>query len=536
MKKVYLLPVTAFCALTSSAFASEFRFTSNLALSYVNSKVDSEEVSQRASDLLSFEPSIGATFQSKKLTASAKGNFFVQERRFAGVTFDLESQDEDEFFSNYDVNSNLDVIDNVLSINANARRRFIPIDTSNILISDEYFGREDLTRTDSHAVGFEFTIPNPTYIDLQISGLETKVDSDTSRNRPEGLDTSNTQLNGTFSSGRKFQAVRWTIDSSLTDTEGNINDDARSEIHEASIYFGLFGNLSIVTDYRDEENILRSSTGEELINLSYESWGVGLSWAGTAGRSFDLLYNESSEQEGEKDNFVSARINWPFSSRTSLSAEYGRRFYGDSVSFLLTHNARHLRTRINYTESVSSFSRLIAAEQDLGTFVCPIGATDIAACFQPDSLDYELQVGESFNDITQIVPEVSERTTLRKGLTGSIGYSKRRFRANLNVSRVESTFLESNIEQKFNSASLTLALTLGAKSSISWANRVSQVERDQQLGKDDIISSTFSYKYAFSRKLSTDLSFRYIDRESADNSARDLVDRRLTFKVAYKFD
>ena len=166
-----------------------------------------------------------------------------------------------------------------------------------------------------------------------------------------------------------------------------------------------------------ETNEYRGSETLGSRELSFDSAGVGLSYYLSRGRFIDITYNESTRDSEDKEEFLGVNLVWQFSARTSVTANYGRRFYGKSGNFAFTHNRKRLRTTIGYNESVSSYTRLIAEEQSLGTFVCPSNAVDFSGCFQPDTLDYQLAPGESLRELNALVPEISEEITLRRRLS-----------------------------------------------------------------------------------------------------------------------
>jgi uncharacterized protein (PEP-CTERM system associated) len=288
---------------------------------------------------------------------------------------------------------------------------------------------------------------------------------------------------------------------------------------------------------KDEKNERSGSASNVSVgNLDYGSYGIGLAWRESAARTIGLSYNQASRSDDDKESFLGVDLDWRFTQRTSVSASYGRRFFGNSGAFQLTHNTKNLRTRLRYEEDLTTFSRLVLNSQDAGVFVCPAGETSLSGCFQPTSPNYELQGGEQFLNLTIDVPDISEEVILRKTFSANIGFERRKISTALNISRTKSDYLDNGLEQINDNISLNSVYKAGPRTTFN--SGINYYLTDGKQGdtkdKDKTITVTVGITRQLGRKLHTNASFRYLDRNSS-NTIRELTDKRLTLSLNYKF-
>jgi len=125
------------------------------------------------------------------------------------------------------------------------------------------------------------------------------------------------------------------------------------------------------------------------------SWGPGIRWLVSDHLMIDISYNYVAD-EAVSEDYVATSIQWEPSARTSLSAGYSQRFFGDSYNLDIQHKTKRLANSITYDESLEVFDRNNYEQIDIGIFWCPadIDLTNIAQCFaqseQPSEGDFQL--------------------------------------------------------------------------------------------------------------------------------------------------
>ena len=166
--------------------------------------------------------------------------------------------------------------------------------------------------------------------------------------------------------------------------------------------------------------------------------------------------------------------------------------------------------------------------------MCQFGSTELIDCFQPDSLDYQLQAGEEFRATTEIISDISEEVILRKSGTASIGYEKRKITMSIDASYRQTEYLESDRLSINRSLRLNVNYTLSRKSNISLASSIATNQFNELEVADTTKSTSINLRRSLSRYLTLNIAARLLDRKS-DNLERNGSDKRLTFGLNYTF-
>ena len=237
---------------------------------------------------------------------------------------------------------------------------------------------------------------------------------------------------------------------------------------------------------------------------------------------------------------------WNFTSRTSVTGNYSRRFFGDSASFAFRHNLRNWRSSISYNESVTTNSQLFFSEEE-SVFACGIGAVDISDCSIPDSLDPEA-LGPNEVFVPFITPgfELNDRVILRKVWSAQTSVDLRR--TTLTASLVKSTNEELEIirENDISSARIRAAFNISGRSTISAYAAYSDIDRitDREITNSIVKETGIELERKLSRRFFATIGYRYLDR-SGDNLGNTpgvqgitgpLTDNRISASIRYEFD
>ncbi|MEP4889827.1 MAG: hypothetical protein ABJV04_07365 [Aliiglaciecola sp.] len=522
----------------SSLANAELKFNSDVTSSYVRHSSDSEAFSRRDSDIFTFEPSLGATYEANKIQGAATVRYLQVSNNASSDSTDL-NLDQNYNFTSFNYNGRLTAIDNVLSFTARGSQSYRNTIAGNALVNDELYGSQELSKTQTNSAGFNFSLSQGDWVRMAVEGSYSKVKSDRQVFLDSDLDTSNTSVTSQIYSGDEVKRVNWNISGTYNETLGSGFNDSRSELYSGDFRIGLINEFSLVFTGQNERNELSSESGGSDVSsdFNYTSYGVGLSWYQSAQRFIDVTYNRSTENEDESENFLGLKFDWRFTSRTSIAGEYGRRFYGESGNLNLTHKIRKFQTQVTYEENITNYTRLVAGDTVTGSFVCPIGADQILQCFQPATIDYVLQPGEEFSNFNFIIPDITESDIIRKSLSTNIGYSFRKVQSSLTYRNTNTEYIDGSREQKTQTISLDSSLQINRKTSLSGSIIITSYDNtvdDDRLSadNDDVFTATLNYTRKLNRDLNATIGYQHTTRRSPVEN-RDYDSDRITFEVVY---
>jgi len=195
--------------------------------------------------------------------------------------------------------------------------------------------------------------------------------------------------------GNNARTAFWQLTSNYSTRSQVFSGETRTgEQYRVDAQLGLITSLNFNPFIRfyDED-----FTGD-FINQNQQttsSWGPGIRWKVSEHLIMDLSYNYVAD-ETVSENYVDTSIQWEPSARTSLSAGFSQRFFGDSYNFDLQHRTKRLTNSITYDENLQVFDRNNYEQIDVGIFWCPadIAIASISQCFvqseQPSNAEYQL--------------------------------------------------------------------------------------------------------------------------------------------------
>jgi uncharacterized protein (PEP-CTERM system associated) len=529
--------------------AGELNIAPSISTSLVHSQNNTETFDESDASILSIEPILITNYKSKRFI----GNLSVNHNQIQSDTADVI---QSRSFTNYQYSSDISLIEEVLSFGLTGGQSYRSILSSQYFVNDPFLGADGLSKIQNNGANLNLSIPARKYFGLNVNAGLSKVKSDrstdvdidaaneVSSSSGNELSNENKTLQISFFQGREFSQLNWNFTSNYQNTNRTNSNDLTTRTMRGDVGLGFFSNFRIVLTGQSEESDFATDTALLDQNPSYDSFGAGFSWVSSLNRSFQVTYNQSnrSRSEKEKENFVAFDLNWRFTNRTSVQASIGKRFYGDSGSFSLNYNTKHLRTRIGYNEEVTTFSRLISNTVDQGVFVCPTDVFSIDDCFQTPTLSYDLEPGEQFANLLQQVPEISEEAILRKSLNASFGLSGRRITSALSFRVSNTEYLESNRKQNSDVITISNSFKAGKKTNFNLSISHASIDEESTGTETKTISSSFGVSRKLGRNMSTNLDFRYLDRNSTNENPdainranSNLTDHRLTLKFVYDF-
>jgi uncharacterized protein (PEP-CTERM system associated) len=479
------------------------------------------------------KPSLLGSYKSRLLSASLTANH--SRVRQSVDSEDVNGNDNtNQNYTNLNYTSAITLIENSLLLTLNGAQNYRVVNQQQAGFSDEILGSGNLTKSRNNSARLDFSIPNPLYFGLTLQSTYSKTQTGQSQEGQTGVDGDNVGVTVSLFQGKKIRPINFDISAQYNDTSRANFQNFESTRVQASVGFPIIKEIDfIVTGSLDEYDTGQTEFSGRP-NLDTTSYGAGLEWKPSNGRNISLTYNQLEEGENQT-KFIGVNLAWAFSNRTALNFDYGKRFFGDSYTLNFNHSLKSLRTSVSYSEDLTTFSRLGASSTNItGIFVCQFGSTELIDCFQPDSLDYQLQVGEEFRATTEVVTDISEEVILRKSGTASIGYSKRKVTMSVDASYRRTEYLESDRLSINRSLRLNLNYAIGRKTDISFASSLATNQFNEFETADTTTTTSINFRRALGRYLNMNIAARFLDRES-DNLARNGTDKRLTVGINYTF-
>lgn len=517
--------------LTSSAYGQnvDVKATVNTTAYIYNTKFGENEAKQRES--ITVRPSILTIYSSKKLTASVNANHYTVK---TSETNESTSNSSSQKYTNLKYTSKLDLVKNALSLSLSGAQSYRNTSQQQDYFSDEILAPEGLTQTKNNRAQLNFAIPNPLYFGLNIQSAYSTTETDRSLQSEVGIDSDNTSVNARLYQGQNFKNINFDISAQYNDTSRANSPNFESTRVRGNFGFPLYRKVNFIITGSLEEY----DTGQEMFvtrtNLDTSSYGAGLEWNPSNARKISLTYNQLDEGERQTD-FVGLNIAWAFSPRTSMNFDYGKRFYGDAYQFNFRHALKYFRTSASYSEDLTSYARLGASTTTItGIFVCEFGSTELTDCFQPDSLDYQLQAGEEFRAATETETDITEEVIFRKTGAASIGYEKRKIKMAIEAKYQRTEYLESDRLSINRSLRFNINYALGRRTNVAFISSVSESQFNQEDAPDTILNNSLNFSRKLGQHLNLTMSARLLDRQS-DIIQRDGSDKRLTLGIKYTF-
>ncbi len=486
------------------------------------------EQSSQTDQAISLVPAVNGSYTSQYLQTSV----FYEH-----TSIERTSNDEDFNNSFHELNyrGRVTLYENALSMNFYGDISNRALEQRDSGIASQIFTTGDFTKFAQHSADITFVTPNPQYLGFSSRTTYSLARSGSTLDNPNrGLDNGTIQFEASFFEGERVDNSSWELDYQHLKTDRAQLDELTSTLASVFVSTKIISSIRAVVSANVEEydfsGVIGSSFNE---GIDTKSYGAGLQWYSSTDRTIALTYNQLDEGQSTT-NYLGVKLDWAFSGRTALNAKYSKRFFGDAIDLNLTFNPKKLRTSFSYTEEVVSISSLGLGTESLGLFVCPFGASELTNCFQPSSLQYELQPGEGFINTSQTSADITEEFYLQKIGQMSLGYQGKRLSASVSFAYTTSEFLESENQDVTRSTNINLAYQLNRKHRLTLNSNINNGRFTQNTQSDEVISVQLSLVRQMSRRLEMELGLIYSDRQS-DETNRNDADKLITLSVKYSF-
>ncbi len=539
--------------LTSLAFiphvvASETRITSSITADAIYRESDDNEI--RSDETVGqLNPTLSISYQSARINASINARATYLERDNSEA---LNTQRNT--FGSYKYTSRAEMIENFLFLSVDGGFTYRDGNALNFLTSDFINNSDSLVKTRTNSVAASMQTQKNRKFVANGTARYSLTETDQSEQGTDRLEDNNYSLSGNAQSNATEYGFIWNVSGSYIETERGESSQSdfmtRNYVANAEINviddFGVF-----VTTLHDAYQYESESNG--VTTQEFYSFGAGITYRQNNQRFLRVAINRQidpdinveladDEDINEDDYFLSSELRWALSTRSNVSANYTRRSTGKTGQFSLNYNTRRLRARINYNDSVTSYSRLISSPESLGLFVCQQGSSDISSCFQPASLDYDLKAGEQFVDFLAPNYEISEAVINRESLIGQVGLQGRVTNLSFNTRYSLDSSVDTGRQTRTMSYGTSLSHRLGVRTKLNLSLTYAKVENNLKStvgldGESENINGSIVFQHTFRSPLSANFGFYYIERDNNTlvEEAIGLKERRIQLSFTYSF-
>lgn len=530
------------------AFASEVRVTSNITVDAIYRESDDSGV--RSDETVGqLNPTVAISFQSARINAAINARATYLERDNSEA---LNTQRNT--FGSYNYNTRAEIVENLLYFSADGGFTYRDGNALNFLTSDFINNSDSLVKTRTNSVSASIQTPRNRSFIANGTARYSLTETDQSEQGTDRLEDNNYSLSGNAQSTSTVNGFIWNVSGSYIETERgeSSQSDFMTRNYVANAEFNVIHDFGVfVTTLHDAYQYESERNG--VTTQEFYSFGAGITYRQDNQRFLRVAINKQidpdidveladDENINEDDYFVSGELRWALSARSNVSANYTRRSTGKTGQFALNYNTRRLRARINYNDSVTSYSRLISSPESLGLFVCQQGSSDIASCFQPASLDYDLKAGEQFVDFLAPNYEISDAVINRESLTAQVGLQGRLTNLSFNTQYSLDSSVDTGRQTRTTSYGTTLSHRLGIRTNLNLSLTYAKVENNLSNtvgldGESENINGSLTFQHSFRSPLSANLGFYYIERDNniLIDEAIGLKERRIQLSVTYLF-
>ena len=514
------LSITTLVA-SSNIHAADFEFTPSVSatLNYVERVTDGRD-NFFAGEL---SPKALLTYQSSNLSASATVNNRNIYRDFSGDSF------ESYLTSSYNVQ--YEVHDQSIFLYANGSQQYNSINSSNLLIDDLVTNPSNLAKTRNNTGGLRTTNFGNSWVTLSSNLSASLFESERSSTSESAFDTKSYRSSFNLASGSRFSFLRWNIGATYRETQRESSFDTKRRNSYANANFAITDRFFLVAGINESKQDLNGVDGID----TYRTYNAGILYQ-NQNNLLRIAYNSVGEQSTLSNNddsdFYSIDFRVQLSPRTNLSGSKNQAFYGDTESFSFNYANRKLRATATYSEEVTANSSIFDSAVD-GVFVCPETYLTLDDCFVPDTLNYELQPGEQYTDLSTFQDNINDSERVRKSWVLNTGYQFNRLTVSLQGRRLQSLYFDDTPDSLQHSFSTSLIARIGVKTSLN-AN-VSYIKTEfDSLSRSDSESyvGTVGMNFRIKRDITIGVQGQYRDLDSLNQFDR-YQERRFLITLYY---
>ncbi|WP_334050891.1 TIGR03016 family PEP-CTERM system-associated outer membrane protein [Alteromonas gracilis] len=534
------LSLVAMSVATSFAVQAKFEVDALANADTIYQNVKTENNGTRSLTTLIVAPKVNATYQTRTFQGLWSGTYTHLER-------DNDDASQRQDYAEYSYSAQWVPFENLLSFQAAGALNYQNTNSANFLVSDFIANSDSLAKTRSNRLSSTLTLDQGDWVRGQGTASYSDTASERSITNNNALNNDSYQLTGNLINGDEAKYFLWSVTGTYQNTErGQANTgDFESRTGDGFIDTRIYGDWAFRLTARHEANQISDRDDTNSLVREFNSYGAGLTYRRAENRYISITANKSDSdiEDDDGETFIGLDMQWALSTRTSIAATYGRRFYGESASATIGYNSKYLRTSFSYSEDVTNTSRLLADPENLGVFVCPSASTLIADCFQPNSLSYTPSAGEQLVQLTSQNLEFDDNIILRKSANFQAGYDFYRVTLGFSWRYSEDDYLDDDRLRRTYSFGTKLAYKIGSytniTSSINYANITGQGIGEAFRGESDNWNASIGLSTEFGRQLRASIDVSYLDQEGDLNAGgqfgNNYSDRRISASITYTY-
>jgi len=496
--------LSSWLIMTPFAFSGDWQFTPSLGLDETyTDNVELTTIDPISSFVTKTALGLDANYQSRVANVNISG---TSDNLF----FSHDSKINDGYLS-LNANGQYIILNSGLAIVANARVGNVSRSIANNGLADLVSG--DTIQTENYSSGLQYSTGNSSY------SIASSINYSINKNEDGIGEYKGTAAAFNTKNGNNARVVFWQLDSNFSSRSNDFAGETRT-----GEQYSIEAQLGFITSF-DVNPFIRfydEDISGDFISQNRQttaSWGPGIRWAASPHIYLDLSYNYVADDTAS-DDYLAASISWEPSSRTSLSAGYSQRFFGDSYNLNINHKTKRLTNAVTYVENLEVFDRNNYQQVPLGSFWCPSNRAieDISPCFatsEPPSDQDNFELVSLFN----LEPIQSNEFSLNKRFSWSSQLQLARTSFILETSATRRESLETKIVNDNLSASITVKRKISGKSDLTFSAKYNQLtfDKDNPEGsrQEDhyrTISATYTKQLASS--LSTNFTVQHVNRDS----------------------
>ena len=524
--KGLVFPVTLFCtfllSLTSiSLHSAEFDIVPSAfsSLTYVERVTDSRE-NFFASEVT---PRILLTYRSSKLQASAS----VNSRNIYRDT----SSDSFESYLTTNYNGRYELYNQRIFLFGNGSQQFNSVNANNLLIDDLVTNPNNLTKTRNNTAGIQAVRLGNSWFNISGNASASLFESERSSNSETAFETTSYQTSINFTSGERFTFLRWNISSNYREAQRQNSFDTKRRNSSADLNFALINRFFLTAGATESKQDLNNTSGVD----TFRTYSAGLLYQSRRSLlriAYNTVDQQSRLSNNDDNEFLSVDFRLELSPRTNIAGSKGRAFFGDTESFSFNYASRKLRASATYTENVTANSSVFEENSD-GVFVCPDTFFSLEDCFVPETLNYQLQPGEQFTDLSTFQDNINDSERIRKNWVVNTGYQFNRLTLSVRGSRLQSLFFDDTPDSLQHSISTSIIARLGVRTSINANLSYIKTEFDSDTPRDsDSYFGSVGANFSIRQNFILGLQGQYRTLDSL-NQFGNYQERRLLLTLTY---
>lgn len=339
---------------------------------------------------------------------------------------------------------------------------------------------------------------------------------------------------GTFANAQ----ARYTIDGAIF--ENNVASDSTANSFAASLTSGTrFADLSWGLDYA-----IRTTGYSDEADTTFENASATVGYEltrkfrvfGTVGHEWNEYVGAGGVNNEIDDSYYSVGFGWSPTRRTSVQASVGERYYGNTYSFLGSHQARKSRWRVSYSENFNDISQQFLAQTSRIFWVCngdwfetsdfnpPIGQTDclgpisageLASLFASMGVSIEDLVAANLLDIA-----IANGVYIIKAFSAGVTWDVGRLGFGLSVQDTRRVYQAlDEAEDRVQGVGGSVSYRMSPRTTANCELSLTRSSADALLGggtarEDDLLSLRVGLNHRFAEDLNGSLYFRHTQRDS----------------------